>query len=55
LEKWYGVEIIVKNESIISDIYQGEFQNESLENVLTGMSFTSGFQFAIDGKKVYIN
>ena len=55
LERWYGVDIIVNNKTILNDIYQGEYKNESLDNVLTGIGYTSEFQFTIENKKVYIN
>jgi len=54
LERWYGIEIEVSNASILKEIYQGEYKDESLHNVLTGISFTTGFQFEIEEKKVFI-
>jgi transmembrane sensor len=53
LESWYGVEI--ENPSIKTrGVYSGEFRNETLENVLTGIAYTYGLSYEIKGKKVYI-
>lgn len=54
LERWYGVEMKINNATILDEIYQGEYKNESLHNVLTGISFTTGFQFEIKDKEVLI-
>ena len=54
LERWYGVKMNVSDESILKEIYQGEYKDESLHNVLTGISFTTGFQFEIKDKEVLI-
>lgn len=54
LERWYGVDIEVKNPDILTEIYKGEFENESLDNVLSGIGYTSGFNFNISSNKVII-
>jgi len=54
LEAWYGVEIIIKGNQHINQIYSGEYQNESLENVLKGIGYTAGFQFNIEGKQATV-
>lgn len=57
LEKWYGVEFEVVNIEKAHDDYgkiNGEFENESLTNVLKVMSFAKGFKYQITGKKVVI-
>lgn len=56
LENWYGVNIIINNASNIEGRYNGEYENESLETVLRGISFASGFSYEIDEyKNVIIN
>ena len=58
LQRWYGVEIRVNGLEDIKDVkwkYSGEFDNESLDNVLGGISYVKGFDFKIEGKKVYLN
>lgn len=55
LEKWYGVTIEIQNERKGEVQFNGKFQNESLENVLRGLSYASGFDFEIRDDKVKIN
>ncbi len=54
LESWYGVQISVSDDISKDEKYSGEFHNETLDNVLEGIAYTSGFQFKIDGKHVMI-
>lgn len=53
LEDWYGVEIVVKGELKIMS-FSGTFEKEYLSNVLNAMSFSLGFEYKIDKKKVEI-
>lgn len=55
LENWYGVEIEVKGRVNPSWTYSGMYQDEMLENVLKGISHTSGINYVIKNKKVYIS
>jgi ferric-dicitrate binding protein FerR (iron transport regulator) len=55
IENWYGVEIEVKGRIHNNWVYSGEYKEESLENVLRGISLTSGLKYKIEGKKVIIN
>lgn len=55
LKKWYGVEFEVADESLLSGRYTGRYENASLQGVLNGLSYASGFKFQIKGKKVIIN
>jgi len=55
LERWYGVRIIVSDEEIFSNWkVDGQFENQSLEMVLTHLSYTKDFDFLIIGKEVYL-
>ncbi|SHO61006.1 FecR family protein [Algoriphagus zhangzhouensis] len=54
LESWYGVEINVTGKFLDSWAYSGIYFNESLENVLEGISQTSGIRYSIEGKVVHI-
>lgn len=55
LEMWYGVHFEVKNGFRFKGLYSGEFRNnESLEEVLEGISFTSDFDYKLDGDTVVI-
>lgn len=57
LERWYGVSIDVTNTS--SDMtdwnYSGSFTDESLQNVLEGMSYVKGFTYNIKDNYVELN
>ncbi len=53
LERWYGVEFIY-DQRIVSDGFTGEFENMSLENILSGISHSLGFEFEIEGQQIKI-
>ncbi|MCC5930076.1 MAG: DUF4974 domain-containing protein [Cyclobacteriaceae bacterium] len=52
LENWYGVVISFKGKYPANLKINGRFDNETLEQVLHGLSFTHGLQFSINGKNV---
>jgi ferric-dicitrate binding protein FerR (iron transport regulator) len=55
LERWYGVNIEVASYNKASSQewnYRGVFNNESLHNVLKGISYVKDFTFEIEGQKV---
>lgn len=54
IENWYGVEIEVKGKISKNWVYSGQYKDESLENVLRGISLTSGLKYKIKGRKVII-
>jgi ferric-dicitrate binding protein FerR (iron transport regulator) len=55
LERWYGVQIIVEDQSIVKDWqFTGRFQNPILENVLTNIVFAKELDFRIDNDSVKI-
>ncbi len=55
LEAWFGVELIFQN-SIPKDLQvSGKFIDESLENILKGLSYSSRFSYRIEGKKIHIH
>lgn len=54
LENWYGVHIHVKNSPPHQILLSGKFQDETLENVLEGLGFSTRFEFIIDKENVTI-
>lgn len=54
LEEWYDVEITLSEEVHFSGSLNGRYENEILENVLAGLSYSEGFNYKIDRKKVTI-
>ncbi|GAA4412827.1 hypothetical protein GCM10023187_40490 [Nibrella viscosa] len=58
LENWYGVQIELKGKFPQANKawqYSGSYENQSLANVLTGISFVKQFTFEINGKVVIMN
>lgn len=47
LEKWFGVKIHCAKGVRLTDNYSGEYTNETLENILKGISYTSGLDYSI--------
>lgn len=54
LERWYGVELLIHPSIKFKGRFNGRFDNQSLENVLTGLAYSEGFRFQIDGNQVEI-
>lgn len=54
LSMWYGVEIIADENFKMEDVYTGEFVHESLENVMHGIAYSSGFKYKISKNNVYV-
>ena len=52
LERWYDVTFIKDNIWEPKYLFTGNFENESLENVLIGLNISYNFEFKIEGKKV---
>ncbi len=52
LERWYGVDIKLKNAPQKNWNLTGEFKKQSLQRVLERLSFTENFRYSIKGKKV---
>ncbi len=55
LSDWYGVTFEIKKRPSEVTHYSGRFNNQSLEQVLESISFSSGFTYQINGKTVIIN
>jgi transmembrane sensor len=52
LEKWYGVKIVIRNQSPRPWNITAEYANLSLENVLQSLSYAANFEYTINKKKV---
>ncbi|MDW7694725.1 DUF4974 domain-containing protein [Flammeovirgaceae bacterium SG7u.111] len=55
LERWYGVNILFKNEDIKQCLLSGEFKNESLDNVLESLRYTSDINYKIEDKNITLS
>src|SRR5690606_33336317 len=54
LEDWFGVDIQLINVDEVDWKYSGEYQKETLENVLNSMAYVQKFRYNIEGNKVEI-
>lgn len=55
LQRWYGVEFVLKNDNPVPWSYTGEFNNQSLKSVLESLSFSQSFTYEIHDKTVLIS
>ncbi|MAX24026.1 MAG: hypothetical protein CMJ19_05925 [Phycisphaeraceae bacterium] len=55
LERWYGVDIAAKGNYQQIGKFSGEFRDETLSQVLNGLSFIYKFDFKIEGTSVTLN
>ena len=54
LERWYGVKFLVQGTPHQTWQIEGKFDNESLEEILKGVSFTHNIQYEINGQQIKI-
>lgn len=54
IENWYGVKFIFQNKPNPSLLLSGIFQDETLENVIGGLSYTARFNYEIKEDVVFI-
>ena len=54
LENWYGVKFILKNKPSPNLLIYGEYEDEILENVLEGLSYSARFNYKIQQDEVEI-
>lgn len=55
IEKWYAVDIIVKDNLDLEQSYSGSFENENLRVVLEVLSHNADFNYKLSGKQVTIS
>lgn len=54
IERWYGVNIHLENATDKKWDYSAEFKNQSINQLLTSLSFTMSFEYKIEDSNVYI-
>ena len=54
LAQWYDVRFSFNEPRNINKKYSGRYENETLDNVLKGLSFVDNFDYTINGKNVTI-
>lgn len=55
LEDWYGVKFEPEKNINLNRTVTGTFQNDNLDNLLSGLGFTMNFKHTIDNKYVKLN
>jgi transmembrane sensor len=55
LEKWYGVNFQIHGTAPQHWKINGSYQNETLEDILSGLSFVYGLEYKIQGNNVILN
>ncbi len=55
IERWYNVNLEIKNRPAKENLYTGQFDNQSLELVLESLSFSKQFKYKIDGRSITID
>lgn len=55
LEDWYGVKFEHEKNINLDRTVTGTFQNDNLDNLLSGLGFTMNFNHTIDNKYVKLN
>jgi ferric-dicitrate binding protein FerR (iron transport regulator) len=54
IERWFGKNVIIQNESLKKVRYTGNFENETIEEVLSYLKLSRTFNFKIDNDNVVI-
>ncbi len=54
IERWYDVEVKIREESLKHTEYSGVFENESLSQVMEALRLTGNFRYSINKKEVII-
>lgn len=54
LERWYGVNISAGSPSIMDERFTGEFDTETIQEVMNVLALTHGFTYTIDHKDITI-
>jgi ferric-dicitrate binding protein FerR (iron transport regulator) len=54
IQRWFNVKVRVKNGAAVPKGFSGKYSNESLEEILSGMSYALDFTFEINGNEILI-
>ena len=54
MERWYGVEIILKNDALRKYSFTGTFENETVEQALNALSYAYPFHYTINKNVITI-
>ena len=54
MQRWFNVDVRIKNQSLIATNFSGKYANENLEKILIGMGFSMNFSAEIKGNEIFI-
>jgi len=54
LERWYDVNIVFQSAEVQKYRFRGIFENETIEQALNAMRYTSPFDYTLDHRTIYI-
>ena len=54
IERWFGKPVIIQNEALKKLRYTGNFENESLEEILSYLKLSAPFNFRMENDKIII-
>jgi transmembrane sensor len=54
MERWYDVTVVFKNKRWENEFMSGAFENESLEQAMKALKFSTRFNYTIEGKTITI-
>ena len=54
IERWYNVQIVFQNKKCQRKLLSGSFENETMEEALSALKYSAGFNFKIDGSTIII-
>ena len=55
IERWYGVQIEVADQSLLASSFTAEFKHETLNEVLRLLCITSRLEYSRDGDIIKLN
>lgn len=55
LEEWYGIQIVIRDQSVADYRFTGTFDNENIINVLTVLQTSYSFDFYVKNNVIYIS
>jgi ferric-dicitrate binding protein FerR (iron transport regulator) len=54
LARWYGCKVVYDSRAMNGRKFSGKFKNQTLDEILKGISYASDFTYRIDNHKVFI-
>jgi transmembrane sensor len=55
MERWYGVSIVIRSESLKKELITGSFEKETIYQALKALQFTNKFTYTTEKEKIIIS